>query len=125
MIRHETNFADFLPRRLAWGIVIVAFLAIAIFVLPNLKSGAGAKKELDLADRNTFMQMLGMSKAEIQQKFGPPTKAGEKEWLYQLTTEPAADEVEVLRVEFGNADLCQRFEVIKQSQKLEVIEHLE
>ncbi len=72
MMRHETNLADFLPRRLAWGIVIAVMLAVAIFVLPNLKFGGAAQREPEIGNADSYMQLLGLSKAEIQQKWGPP-----------------------------------------------------
>lgn len=124
MIQSGTNLADFLPRRLAWGIVIVVLLGIAIFALPNMKFGSG-NVELNLADRNTYMQLLGMTKAEITQKFGQPKSESNDAWTYDLPqTMPAAVGIEMLRIEFNATDRCQRFEVIKQNQKLEVIERL-
>jgi len=110
-----TNFADFLPRRLAWGIVIVVLLAVAIFVLPNLKFGAAAKQELDLADRNTYMQMLGLTKSEIHQKWGPPSSVdpANNEIIYKMPetgTMPGSLSTSVF-ITFDAKDRCTRFQV--------------
>lgn len=71
MIQSGTDIAQFLPRRVAWGMVIVAFLAIAVFVLPKLKFDA-AKREPEIGNADSYMQLLGLSKAEIQRKWGLP-----------------------------------------------------
>jgi hypothetical protein len=70
MIQSGTDLADFLPKRLAWGIVIVVLLGIAIFALPNINFGS--TQELNLANRKTYKLMIGMNKTEILQKFGSP-----------------------------------------------------
>jgi len=114
MIQSGTNLAQFLPRRLAWGMVIAVLLAIVIFVLPGLKFGSASKGELNLADRNTYMSMLGRTKAEIQSKLGPPSVDGENLLFYTLSEpSPESGELEVLHIEFDAADHCQKFAVVK------------
>lgn len=114
MIQSGTNLGDFLPRRLAWGIVIVVLLAAAIFVLPNLKFGSG-KGELNLADRNTYMQMMSLTKAEIQQEFGPPKKVdpAKNELYYDIpANENSSTKLSpCLRISFDAKDRCTSFAV--------------
>jgi hypothetical protein len=113
MIQNGTDFDQFLPRRLAWGIVIAVLLAVALFTLPNLKFGVAEKKELDLADRNTFQQLLGMSKAELQSKFGPPTAVDKAvgTWSYQLPAPPRdmLPKPTYVGLDFDQADRCTKY----------------
>ena len=72
MIQSGADLDQFLPKRVAWGIVIIVLLAVAIFVLPNLKFGGAAKREPEIGNADSYMQLLGLSKAEIRRKWGPP-----------------------------------------------------
>jgi len=115
MIQSGTNLADFIPRRLAWGIVIAVLAAITIFALPNMKFGSAAKRELNLADRNTYMQMVGLTKTEIQQKFGPPKRIDDvKNALYYDIPDNENDSSKIytwVEISFDKTDHCTSFKV--------------
>ena len=115
MIQSGTNLGDFLPRRLAWGIVIVVLVLIVDFALPRHLFFNISKHDLNLADRNTYMQMMGMTKAEIQQKFGPPKKDDTvKNELFYDIPESGVSSVKLsswLRISFDAQDRCTSFAV--------------